>query len=822
MPFLAPLITGALGLTGVAAAITNIALGVGLQFAANKLRPKQKSATGVVGARVGLTIDTNASRQVIIGETATGGSLVFWHLSGADNQKLWMVIALADHECTSLEGVIVNGKLKTWNDSTLEVEDFGADLKVHFYAGTASQTHCAPLASASAGRWTSSEVGKNVCYVVVEATYSESKFPTGIPELGFVVKGAKLYDPRTDTTAYSENPAVALYNVLRGISVAGEPLLGMNVPATAIRSADFTAAANACDEDVALSAGGTEKRYRCATILDCSLSNREAVETLLAAMAGEVVESGGIYRIMAGVAQSPVATLTDDDFMSGDVLVYRPKKGRNEIINAVQGSFFDPSRNYTPVGLPPRTSSTDETADGGIRLISTIDLDAVTSRTQAQRILEIERKRARRMARAEGRLRPGFFQLEPGDWVSYTSVRLGFEDATFEVVAKQGDQALHSSVILAQVDSGFDDWSTSDEIADGQVIDLPPAGPTLTSVTVTGLDVVTREGASGQQRPGLNIQWTPITDPTVTQIRIEFRKVGDTAALTAGPILDPSAGSYTWLDGVQGGVAYEARLLPVTQPQRSVSWSSWVKTTDDDETPSQVVAVAAYAENVNPDNLPPAELSAQEAHELSLVTGLESVQGSVNARLDELHRQISSVAASVSVIAAYNERQLRQITAQSNGNTIAITETLEAVGGADVLAARWAVSIDVNGYTTGLVQLSGDASESLFGVLATNFVVAQPGVTGGDPVQVFTIGNVNGVATIGFDASVVIFDDTILARHISVSSLDALSANVGILTAGLIRDGLNLYNFNLATGKIERTDGTMTIDLLNKEFEIIF
>ena len=88
MAFFAPLIVGALGLTGVGAAVANLAIGVGLSFAANKLKPKQKSQGGFSGAQVGLKIDTNPSRTFVAGEKLVGGSLVFWHLSGTNNEKL--------------------------------------------------------------------------------------------------------------------------------------------------------------------------------------------------------------------------------------------------------------------------------------------------------------------------------------------------------------------------------------------------------------------------------------------------------------------------------------------------------------------------------------------------------------------------------------------------------------------------------------------------------------------------------------------------------------------------------------------------------------
>lgn len=817
MPFLPPLIAGALGLGAIGAAVIEVGLAVGLSYAATKLRPKQKSAkaSDQGGIRLGLRVDTNPPRQVIIGEAATSGSLVYWQLSGTDNKVLHMVIALADHQCNSLQKVLVNGKEKSRDGGSGEISGYGSNLVVRFYSGTGGQSADSDLVSSSGGRWTSNDTGASVCYVVVKMTYDETLFPEGIPEFGFVVRGFPLRDPRTGTSAYSDNPACAIYTVLRGITVGGEKLLGMNVPADAIRQSEAEAAANACDELVARKVGGTEKRYRCGVVFDCTQSNRDVIETLLASMAGEVIEAGGIYRIIAGVAQTPVAHITDADLVVTEPLITRPRRSRNEVVNAIQGSFTDPSRAYSPVALPPRTSSTDEDEDGGIRLTRSLDLVAVTSRSQAQRVLEVERRRVRRMASASMKLRARWIGLEPGDWVTFTSDRRGYDTKTFVVQSKTGNRDLTSDIVLVETDAGIDDWTAStDEIDDDQVIDLASAGPGLSSVSGIDLDAVVIEGASGQQRPALQILWDAIDDPTVTSIALEYRKVGDSVALKR-TIIDPSTGAYTWADGVQGEVTYEARLRPITTPQRTTTWSSWV--TSASEAEPQIVAVAAYALTVDPDSLPPAELSAQDRLELELVTKRGDVANSVNARIEEAIRQAQEAAAAAMGALAENTMLMRGVRATSGANAIAITETLSAVGGADTLAAQWAVTIDLNGNVTGLVQLSGDLDYSQFSVIADRFAYAMPGAGPGDPpTPVFSIVTLEGEQVAVLNGELIA--NAIKANQVQVVSLDAISANFGTMTAGLIRDIANTYRIEVANGLWRRTDNKSYIDMKTNKF----
>jgi hypothetical protein len=868
MAFLAPLLVPVLGTVG--AAIAEIAIGVGLGYAAKKLMPKPKSSasdrSAVEGGRtLTLTLDTNAPRQVIFGRAATAGSLVYWQTAGANNAVLQMVVALADHECHALAGLWIDGKECSWNSSTKEVEGYGANLKVRFYNGTATQTVDTGVRDASGGGWTDDETGHNVCYAVVEATYDETLFQGGIPQIIFVVDGAKLYDPRFDTSVggdgdqrwadqstwvFSRNSAVIAYNVLRGFSAGGKPLLGLNAPADAIRLSDYEAAANICDEDVNLLAGGSEPRYECGIVVTLTgQPNREALEAVIASMAGDVICCAGIYRIIAGAARSSVATISDDDLIVAEPFTSEPRMSRAELTNAVMGSFSDPSRGYNMVPLPPRTSSEDETADGGIRLAQSIELGAVHSRTQGQRIMEMLRKRARRQLRASFTLRSRWFGLEVGDWITVNSTRRGYSSKVFEIEGFKRNPDLTSTPLLREMDSGVDDWSTSDELADDTSNDLPPAGPTLTSVSDLNVDAVVITGSGASQMPGLMATWTAITDPTVVAIRIEYRKVGDTVAQEKR-VEQPGSGQHTWTEGIQGGLDYEIRAIPVTVPERAVDWTGWVQTTD--ATDPLTVDVAA---EVPPDTITKEMLDPQARLELDLVTQADGAFGSVQAGLTEAFRQIAianetsvrgMVGARTNKVAILVEQTQRltdkqafaqQITTlqaalDNTSAQIQVEQTVRAeadsslssqittVAGAvadqaasvvviqeviNGIETRFGVAVNNNGQVIGLISLDGSPAGSTFTVVADKFLVALPDVTGGDAVPVFAIQNVNDSAKLALRGDMVA-DGSILARHIQAVTLSAISADLGEITAGIIRS----------------SDNKMRLDFNGKSFRMTF
>ncbi|MGE3284165.1 MAG: hypothetical protein AB7O13_24740 [Alphaproteobacteria bacterium] len=120
----------------------------------------------------------------------------------------------------------------------------------------------------------------------------------------------------------------------------------------------------------------------------------------------------------------------------------------------------------------------------------------------------------------------------------------------------------------------------------------------------------------------------------------------------------------------------------------------------------------------------------------------------------------------------------------------------------DNLAGTWGVSVNVNNRVTAAVKLDGSATTSSFAVLATKFIIVHP-TDDDDVIQAFVVGQVDGVETVGINGDLVV-DGSILARHIDVASLSALSADIGTVTAGVLQSA----------------DGNFVIDLDNKTITI--
>jgi hypothetical protein len=806
MAFIVPVIAGALGVTSViGTTLIGLGVSVALGAAARALAPKpSKAGTQAQGAALSLQTNPDTPRHAIFGEAATAGSLVYWQVSGANNSTLDIVFALADHECESLEGMFVAGKAVTLENETSHtygysytVAEFPGVMTVKWYRGTSDQTADAGLVSRSDGAINSNFRGIGVSYVMLTMTFDAKLYPQGLPSFLFVVRGYKAYDPRLDDTAggtgdhrwadpttweWTDNPEIIRYNWRRGIWVDGDRLCGMESPETALPLDSVFAEANICDESVTLKAGGTEPRYTLSLVVPVRMTNREVLRAIVGAMGGEEVYTSGQAKGLAGAGRSSVMSITDDDLMAESDFESTQKRTRRELVNAVFGTWRDPAQLYELVAATPRTSSADETEDGG-RYAQNYDLQGVTSGTQAQRILESYRRANRFQHTAAVPVSAKAAALEAGDWITWTSDRYGWT-RTFKVVTGTPGRDLSQVLSLQQVASSIWAWDEeTDELDLGQVVDLPQGGGFDTAITGFDATQIAVTGDGAAQIPAILIEWDPIDDPTVDGLEVEYRKSGDTAALSYR-VIDASAGNAALVAGVQGG-----RM--VTDPPRDVDWTAWTSTAATAEFVVDRAVVSATTESVAPDSITPEMLSAQARFELRLATALADVQGSLAEHVSSLNRAAQLAA----------EQTLDQMLAVDENRVRVVSLTQDVDG----VKARWGVAIVMDGATPrvlGLVALDGSAEGSTFSVVADSFTVAQPDTTGGDPIQVFTIGEVDGTPTLVLRGNL-IADGSVLARHLDVLTLSAITADIGTVTAGRIESASGDSYWDLDTGEFQ-------------------
>ena len=107
----------------------------------------------------------------------------------------------------------------------------------------------ADLVAESEGKWT--DAHRQTGHTKVYIRFDTSMLQGNAPNVSAVLKGLKLYDPRTGLTTWSANAALAVATYLMN------PDFGPGAALSEIGSAELTAAANACEERVALAASAS-------------------------------------------------------------------------------------------------------------------------------------------------------------------------------------------------------------------------------------------------------------------------------------------------------------------------------------------------------------------------------------------------------------------------------------------------------------------------------------------------------------------------------------------------------------------------------------
>lgn len=254
---IATAIVGAvIGAGVVATTIGTIVGAIGSAFvlgaASRFLAPKPKQPGNIASSAAERTVNVRqpiVPRSLIYGQIKVGGAILFAQTS-ADNQRLNLVIALAGHEVAEIGAIYFNDEVVPVNPDGSVQGRFAGRAFIYKHLGAADQAANAQLIANSSGKWTAAHRLQGIAYLYVTLIFNAAIFGAiGIPTITAMVKGKKVYDPRSGLTVWSDNPALALADYLTDAKFG----LGANYAAEIDQTA-LIAAANACDEFVNLAA----------------------------------------------------------------------------------------------------------------------------------------------------------------------------------------------------------------------------------------------------------------------------------------------------------------------------------------------------------------------------------------------------------------------------------------------------------------------------------------------------------------------------------------------------------------------------------------
>ena len=580
---------GASGWAAVAYSIlTNTVLGAAMRALAPK--PSIGGDRGYQTTAIGTALD----HQVIYGSMKVAGARIYDETTGNNNKYLHRILAVAGHEVESFDEIYVNDELVTLDvdGNVTSPEKYDGKLRFKLHLGATDQTADADLVSESFN-WTTEHTLNGIAYMYVRMKFDADAFPNGIPEFTVVVSGKKVYDPRTSTTAWSDNPALCMRDYLTSSygldedtanvddalvttaanvcdQLVGSPAIniyaGGEYKIKTVGDTDFTAV-GAADNNVgtvftatgvALGTGTVETaRYTCNGAFTLAITPYDLINSMLTSMDGSMWYAQGKWRIKPAYWSTPVLDLNEDDLRSN--LSVSTRHSRRDNFNTVKGTFRGEESNWQTTDYPEVTNAAFLTTDNNQESVADIDLPFTNNSVEARRIALISLERNRQQLTVNASFGLKTLQVQVGDNIRLTNSRFGWTNKEFEVVAWNFGLTdgldLQTQMTLRETAE-----SVYDEVSDGAVYEKD--NTTLLSpfdVPHVGLSAVPRTQVIREKLTNvITLNVTSAASERIDYVESEFKLSSDADWITLGT---GQLGKFEALDLEDGDYDFRARAI---------------------------------------------------------------------------------------------------------------------------------------------------------------------------------------------------------------------------------------------------------------------
>jgi hypothetical protein len=578
----------AAAVTAGATILTSLAIGAGIGLASEVLIGQSKVSAAQLSA---LTLSFNplAPRTVALGTGILSTDVAYWEPSGTNQEYADYIIVNAAHEVDGFDQIFTESNL-LWSAGTIQPAYIGyatVDLRT---VGTSSNG----IAINGGSTWTSACTLTGCAYLRLRikrtgaSSKASSPFSGGLPaNMRIIGRGAKLYDPRQDSTVggsgpmratdqatwsfagIGDNHALQALTYLLGWRTGGVVSVGVGMPPTRLDYADWITAANICDETVTLQAGGTQRRYEGGGVFADTDAPTSVLASLCTHMNAELRDVTGKLGIR--IAHNDLSgTLTS---FTADDIIGQYERGFGEALNsgfnALRGQISDPSTAslyqlapYSPVKI----ASID-----GIDRPSTLDLPLCHSTERAQRIATqvLIRKQYQDIFTAD--FGPRMWAKRMGDPVALTFAPCGFVNQKLRILSMEnrvvmtdGDAQQFCTCTLQVDDPAVYAWTPGTATLPASAVPVVPYNPLNSPLALIALaDINTAESAklSGIEKNATRnldaVLSYSMAYPTVAEFNVDF-----TTSYAAPAIIATTdrGGHAVRLDGP--GTLYPNKGLP--------------------------------------------------------------------------------------------------------------------------------------------------------------------------------------------------------------------------------------------------------------------
>ena len=517
----------------------------------------------------GTTITKRGSLEnvpVIYGQRRTGGIINFKGVApllfpANTHEILWIEFILAEGECQDIVMMYLDGV--EYTDSK-----FSGLVTLTKYLGTDAQTYDTNLESKFAD-YSTTDHGKGLCKAVVSLKYDQENMARE-PKFEFLVQGKKLYDTRTSTTAYANNPALALYDYLTNTRYGA----GYKITASKLVPSDFNIASNYCETQIELytGAGQNTDYYQINAVLDTGKKVRENILEMLASFNAHLVPEGDKYRLIVEKDESSVLSLNSNNIIEGSITyaINDVKNRYNEIVVSYpneENNYLDDQFIYQDATL----LSDDNSVESQKRTRNYYDVNQYRIGHYAKIVL----KKSRQGIAVGLTASEEAFEVLPGAVIDLTLDEPGWSAKKFRVLSckelKGGNIALklleHESTVYDRTVPPSaptpPDTYLPDPFSVGQVSGLSAVSGITHVITASSGDYVAR----------VLLSWTPLSDVFVTHYEVRAKLTASSDWQFQAPAIG-QATAKQYVIGFDDGDVVDLQVRAVNARGVFGAWSS--------------------------------------------------------------------------------------------------------------------------------------------------------------------------------------------------------------------------------------------------------
>ena len=551
IPIVAQMAAGAvassLGLGALAGSMLVAGAGMLGAYVANKM--VGPDADSQSGSLQNIKLNTNTTQRTIplvYGEQKAGGNDVFIEVTDTDPKFMYIIHCLGEGECEGIKQedghdlVYVNEKLAhTYPEDMIEY---------WFHSGSASQDRDHTIELQFDGKF--DDPMRNTAYVLFKIKYDKEVF-TGVPSRTVIFQGLKVKDYRTGAIAYTQNPALILYDYLTNTRY------GLGFSEDLFDAGSVTSSwwetANYCDLD---DPAASKKAYYIDYFVGSSLKAQSIIDTILSHFRGVLTWFGGtVYLKYSDLRyEAPLFSITDDH-------IARDENG-NDLVAVSQPNSFGTPDGFNVKFLNKRNEWTidDFPVGDSNGNISSVQFNAFSDRALAEEfaIYLLERQRLNRTIALT--LRPSAIEFDVNDVGVLSSTELALTNQLVRVKENSITPDGMSNLLVILESYDLYDSVYDPDFSSIYTVNLPRADSEPGSVTNIAF-VEELYDYRGRVFSRLKVEFDPPPDfPWFSHIEVYFR----TDPLQVYSLLFNSSGNFT-LDPIQENVTYSFRLNSVSE-----------------------------------------------------------------------------------------------------------------------------------------------------------------------------------------------------------------------------------------------------------------